>query len=412
MKNMQFWKGTRLPVLIYIFVISNLILYAAGNLYQNFPNAYTWEELFINYEGGFVRRGLMGQVLFMVDSVVPVQIFYLLIYAAIFCSFLYISYKKLSKVFDSTVVAFFFISPVIFLLPVTDRHVFARKDLFVEIILLCIAQICIHCLNKEKVSLYKNTLMISILFVIGMLIHEMTLFYFPMFVVLLGVAYARQKKILQWLILTGALLLAMLLLVVVFSGNADMREAICVSWAQRYPELTCQRALRHIGVSLYDNTMIAFRHHMHWVTMLSFFIGAALSVMPFIFLWKAYRPYQTIQTLFSISPVLRLAFWPALLAPFVLLVIISDYGRSISVGLLSYLFFLYVVFSVQPQPVTPWLHEFKERIFASPRRQRAVCIFIVFYGLFWRMSHYGAPGSSYVRPGALFYLHRVLEVFS
>ena len=60
--------------------------------------------------------------------------------------------------------------------------------------------------------------------------------------------------------------------------------------------------------------------------------------MPLLFLWKAYRPYEAIQELLSSSLVLRLAFWPTIFAPGILLALNIDYGRFISVAFLSYLF--------------------------------------------------------------------------
>jgi len=381
MKKNQTYKSIFSPASsIYILIITFLLVYAAVVLYQHFPNMYTWEELFINYEGGFIRRGLIGQLLFIANSFIPIAICYLVLYA------------------------FLFISPVIFLLPVTDRFIFGRKDLFIQIILLCIAQVCVNCLTKERANLYKHTLIISILFITGMLIHEMMIFYFPIFAVLLGVAYARQKKIFQWLCITGVLFSAALLLAVIFSGDAGTREAICASWRQSSPELTCERALRFIGTSFYANTMESFHHHLHWVTIGSFFLGACLSAIPLFFLWQAYRPYEAIRNLLSPSFVLRLAFWPAVFAPCILLIITTDYGRTVSNTFLSYIFFLYAVFSVRPQAMASWLGKLKEAISVSPRLRYGVYLFAIAYGLCWRMAHYRPPGESYIMPGVLLHL--------
>ena len=404
MKRVQNWKALLSPASVYILIVSVLMLYAAVVLYQFFPNMYTWEELFINYEGGFIRRGLIGQMLLLADRVIPIPICYLVLYVVSFYAFLYFSHKKLSSAFDPIVVTFLFISPVIFLLPVTDRYVFARKDLFIEIILLCITQVCITCLAKKNSSLYKNTFLISILFILGMLIHEMTIFYFPLFAVLLGVAYAREKKVFQWLCITGVLFSISLLFVVIFSGDADMREAICASWRQNHPELTCKRALRFIGVSFYDNAKISFGHHMNPITMGSVVLGFLLSALPVFFLWKAYRPREAIRGLLSSSLALRLSFWPAAFAPFILSSFANDFGRHVSVALLSYLFFLYAVVSVRPQPAAPWLNKLKEALFASPRLRCAAYLFAIAYGLGWRMLAHQPPGESYLIPGVLFHL--------
>ena len=389
---------------LYVFLITTLLIYAAVVLYRYFPNAYVWEELFINYEGGFIRRGLLGQIFFLIDRVVPISLVYPVLYAVLFYIFLYVSYKKLVSVFDPIVVAFLFICPVLFLLPATDRYVFGRKDLFLEILLLCIAQACIRCFAQGKPALYRNTLYISFFFMLGTLIHEMMIFYFPLFAVLLGAAYARLKKMPQWLLITGGLFVAALLSAVIFPGDTDMREAVCASWRQSYPELSCKRAMRFIGVSLYDNTMLSWAHHRNLITMGSVFLGAALSAIPLVFLWKAYRPSAAIRDLFSASPLLRFAFWPAVCAPFLLSVLANDFGRHISAAFVSWLFFLYAVFAVRPQAAAPWLYMLKEAIAASPRRRWAVYLFSLAYGLCWRMIHHAPVGESLVIPGVLLYL--------
>ena len=407
---MQSWKDILSPasIYIYILIVSALLIYAAAILYQFFPNMYTWRDLFINYEGGFLRRAFIGQLLFLADSVVPIQIYYLIFYSILFYAFLYFSYKKLMKVFDPIVVAFFFISPVIFLLPITDRGVFGHKDLFIEIIILCVAQICINYLIKEKSSLYRSTLLIFSLFIIGILIYEITILYLPLSAILLGVAYARQKKIFQWLLMTGVLFsVTPILFVFMFQGTVEMRDAICAAWTQRYPDLICDAgALKYIGHSFSDHAVGAFSRNvdMSWLTTGSAILGFVLSAIPLIFFWIAYRPYEAIRNFLSTSLVLRLAFWPAVFSPFIHAIIAEDFGRTISIAFLSYIFFLYAVFSLQPQPAAPWLHKLKEAFSTSPRVRYAIYLFAIAYGLCWRMLHHAPSGKSYVIPGVLLHL--------
>ena len=404
MKSTTDWKDRPWPASIYLCIVGALALYAAVVLYQHFPNMYTWEELFINYAGGFIRRGLIGEVLLQADRVVPMPMCYLILYTAVFFAFLHIAYKKLASVFDPLLVTFAFISPAVFLLPVTDRYVFGRKDVFIEILLLCITLACVRCLTREKPALCKDTACISLLFLLGAFIHEMMIFYFPVFAVLLGVAYAREKRIAQWACITGFLLAVSLFLAVMFSGDADMREAICASWRQSYPELKCERALRFIGASLHYGMTLASQSYTNWITLGTFSLGAVLSALPLFLVWKAYRPSVAIRDVFATSRILRIAFWPAVLAPWILPVIAVDYGRFLSITLISYLFFLYALCAVRPCAAAPWLETLKGALAASWRLRCALYVFAVAYGLFWRMSHSEPGGASYIMPGVLFHL--------
>jgi hypothetical protein len=389
------------PVLIYIVIVSVLILSAASRFYRQFPNSYSWCEVFINYEGGFVRRGLLGQILFIIDGVVPVQNFYVALYVVLFFIFIYFSYKKFIRVFDPLVVGFLFISPVIFWLPVTDQAIFGRKDVWVEIILLCIAQLCANCLADKKVSLYKNTLVIALLFFIGTLIHELTIFFFPLLAVLLGAAYARKQKLFQWLLISITLLALSLSLTVIFSGDAGIRNSIFTSWAERYPQFTTEGAISYIGSSLHHVIMWTYNSRMNWISMGSSLCGLLLSALPLLFLWKAYRPYAAIRGLLSESIVLRLVLIPAVSAPGLLFVIVNDYGRWVSLTFYTYALFLFAVFVARPQSSQPWLNILKEKIFISPRLRYIVYLLAIVYGGSWRMPHWVPTAGSFVQPGIL-----------
>jgi len=379
----------------YLFILSFLLSEGARHFYLGFPLWHSWGELFINYEGGFVRRGLLGQLLFWADLVMPMPVCYAAFYTVIFGAFLYVVYKKLSAVFDRLVVAFIFLSPVIFLLPLWDNQIFGRKDLFVEIMLLGITLVCVKCLKKENASLCRNTLLICLLFIIGMLIHEMMIFYFPLFAVLLGLVYARQKKIVQWLGLVGVLFpVAALLFAVIFVGDVGQREAICQSWKRHYPELTCGGGLSYIGAYSFS---ISSNYYTNVITMGSTGLGAFLGGLPLIFLWKAYRPYGAIRELFSASRVLSLALIAAVAAPWLIMAIYCDYGRAVSIALISYLFFLYAVLAVRPQPPAPWLNRLKNRLSVSSHWSYAAYLFALLYGLGWYMRHVVPPGNSLVK---------------
>jgi hypothetical protein len=380
-------------------------------MYKHFPNLKKWQEIFLNYEGGFVRRGLLGQLLFYADSIVSIQVVYILLWSFLFLVVLYISYKKLSSVFDSFIVNFIFISPVIFLLPLTDRYVFGRRDLFIVIILILMAHICVACHSKVKPAIYKNTLYISLLFILGMLIHEMMIFYFPLLAIPLGAAYIRQNKTYQWVLITGFLVSIALFLNIAFSGDAETREIVFSSWAQRYPEMIDFGGLDMLYLSLSDNITGAFNHHMSWITFGSFITGLLLTAMPLLLLWQAYHPHAAIQRLISVSFILRLLFWPSVLAPLIVLLINTDYARFISFALITYLLFLYIVFSIYPQAPVSWLLEFKEIIFNSSNLRYMMYFLAAVYMLSWRMVHWAPSGDSYIKPGVLFYLYKFRELF-
>ena len=51
---------------IVFFTVINII-YFSVNLKGN-PNVYAFNELFINYQAGFIRRGLLGEIFWQLNS--------------------------------------------------------------------------------------------------------------------------------------------------------------------------------------------------------------------------------------------------------------------------------------------------------------------------------------------------------
>ena len=410
MKLIHRLKISHIPVFIYILIVITLTFWAAMRLYNGFPSSTSWTELFINYEGGFIRRGLLGQLLFMVDSIIDIQFFYTVLYVVLFFSFLFFSYKKLIQTFDSIIVALFFINPVIFLFPVIDSYVFGRKELWIEIVFFCITRHCVDSLTtNNKSNLYKNTLIIALLFLTGMLIHETTIFFFPIFAVLLGVAYARQGKIYHWVLVTGTLISIALFYCIAYSGTADMGESIFASWTQRYPEISTKGEINHIGVSFYEKIHKNYIVNMNLISLWSFLVGLCLCAFPFVLLWKAYHPYSAIRDLLAVTRILQLSFWLAVLAPCLLFIIGSDYGKYLSIASLCFIYFLYAIFFVCPQPAKQWLNNLKDTISVSQPLRLYISLVVIFsYGCSWRMLHYRSPEVSYIQPGVFFDIMNVM----
>ncbi|MBN9000343.1 MAG: hypothetical protein J0H54_13435, partial [Rhizobiales bacterium] len=53
-----------------------LTLYNGIRLYNSFPDTYVWSELMLNYQGGLVKRALLGEIAFQLDrGGVPASVF-------------------------------------------------------------------------------------------------------------------------------------------------------------------------------------------------------------------------------------------------------------------------------------------------------------------------------------------------
>ena len=146
-------------LVIFLILINKIIV-----IFVSFDNYVNFNELFINYEGGFLRRGLLGQVainFFKNFSISPV-IFFSVVFsgANIIFFILFIKYIKKfrNNIFLYLVLLF---SPATLMFSIFDSVNFFNNQIFVLIVIL------LHCLLALKyfneVKKYKKYFLLFIL---------------------------------------------------------------------------------------------------------------------------------------------------------------------------------------------------------------------------------------------------------
>ena len=155
----------------FFYLILGSIFYLAFHLGE-FPNKYTYTDWLINYEGGFVRRGLLGQIIFELSKFLNIQLQFILLFTqiAIYCTYFFLFYL----LFLRRKINFFWIliifSPILLLYPLAELEALGRKDIFVISFFLIFSMINYKTLNYLITSFF-------ILFGLSCLIHEITIFY-------------------------------------------------------------------------------------------------------------------------------------------------------------------------------------------------------------------------------------------
>ena len=98
-------------------------------------------EWVINYQGGFVRKGLIGEFFFQIHKFADLNPALLILF---FIIFLYLSYyfvisKFLKKIVFDKILLFALFSPIAFFFPVFNSKASARKEIlfFSALSLLC-----------------------------------------------------------------------------------------------------------------------------------------------------------------------------------------------------------------------------------------------------------------------------------
>ena len=159
--------------IITIFLSSILILY------HKFlhPTDWTTSEWLINYHGGFIRRGLIGELLLLINQFLNFNPRYLVyILEVIILAFYYYLIIKFIKLNYLPILVLIIFSPLSFIYPVAETETIARK----ETLLFCIYIIFLISLisNNLRLSFFVTIVMLPIM----NLIWDGTFFYIPFFI--------------------------------------------------------------------------------------------------------------------------------------------------------------------------------------------------------------------------------------
>tara|TARA_B100000989_G_scaffold242548_1_gene189511 strand:- start:465 stop:1790 length:1326 start_codon:yes stop_codon:yes gene_type:complete len=151
-------------LLILIILINKII-----SVFISFENYANFNELFINYEAGFLRRGLLGQVAFFFFkkfSLSPI-IFFSIIFCFANSIFFILFIKCINKFKDNLFLYFFLLlSPATLMFGIFDSVNFFSSQIFLLISILLHTFIAIKYLNDfKKYKIYFLYLILPILFV-------------------------------------------------------------------------------------------------------------------------------------------------------------------------------------------------------------------------------------------------------
>ena len=155
----------------FIYLIIGIYVYSVLQI-KEFPAKYVFTEWLINYEGGYVRKGFLGQIVFYISNIFNIDLkliilsFQILIYS-IYFSIFYLALSKIKFNFFWILIIF---SPILFAYPLIELMALGRKDTFVISFFLIFSMI--NYKNLNSLFFY-----FVIFFGVSSLIHEITIFY-------------------------------------------------------------------------------------------------------------------------------------------------------------------------------------------------------------------------------------------
>jgi hypothetical protein len=140
----------------FIFITAVFWLYEKHNV----GNDSTISEWIINYQGGFTRRGIIGEICYHIATFFDLSLRFVIFLSQ---SFLYLIYSILIYFFIKntpknalTIIAIF--SPVFLLYPLAESEVLARKEIFLYVGFIIFLNLSTLKYSKNIPLIYMNPL--------------------------------------------------------------------------------------------------------------------------------------------------------------------------------------------------------------------------------------------------------------
>ena len=302
---------------------------------NEFPTKYIFTDWLINYEGGFVRRGFLGQIIFELSKFSNFQIKYVMlffqitIYSIYFLLFYLLLMKRKTNFFWLLII----FSPISFLYPMAELEALGRKDIFVITFFLIFSMISYKSLNTLVFSFI-------LLFSLSCLIHEITIFYIfhYLFVFYIKNKFFINQKINKQHYLIFFLFLGILLYLNLYLHNFVIIEDIVNSY--NYENFTSlSGSFSHISPSI-DSVFLKTFNNINAAPVVRYVFLILINTIPFLFFVKIKNEYEN--KYFNSQNI----FFTIILLSIPLYLLIFDWGRVIYINHNFFIIIIILIFNL------------------------------------------------------------------
>ena len=221
------------------FYLFTLFIFASYFLFQKYNNPVEWtiSEWLINYQGGFTRRGLIGEIIYQSNKSLNFTFRELILILQILSYFIYYSliYSYIKNLKINHLLIFSIFSPLFIAYPIAEVEVLARKEIFLFISFIVIANL----FSNQKI---KNSYYISFSLILTLLtlIWEGVIIYLSFFIFILFIKnnFILSKSFLLKLSLSIFPVLVSFYLIVNFKLNQQEVQIMCNSVGECYGAMT------------------------------------------------------------------------------------------------------------------------------------------------------------------------------
>ena len=356
-----------------IFLIFSIYSYA--HIYTNlFSDNYAFNELFINYQAGLVRRGLLGEIFWRIHSYYNVDarlffgyLFYILYIIQII--FLYLVLKK--NLNNKLFYIFILFSPALILFSIYDPKVFFVKDIFSKITILIHAYLILF-YDRKSYHKYLKYILIPVL-TVSILIHEYQVLFLGIHL-LFTITKLNNYLNLRSICKIYSFLILPTVFTLIFIGNSEV-----------YSELSS--LLSKFDVTLHDQLEGGFykkfggfyKWHFFYFSyndFINFFLSSILSLLVPIIIYGNFLDKKII----NVKNLYRWNYLLFFLPTLICFILALDHGRNISlVG--THLVIYYSILNYDKSK----LKLLQTNIYKNINKLSLLILFLFFYLFLWKL---------------------------
>ena len=339
-------------------------------------DGWAYNNLFINYSAGFVRRGLLGDLFLFLNETLDVKplVFFtniLLIAYSLFIFFFYNLLKKYSEY--KFFVTFIVLSPVLILFYIYDLNVFLSKDIFINVIILFHAFIINKGINVKNYIKFLYFILLPIL-TLSILNHENQVFFIPFHLLITCYFFSKKKdEFFKLNNLKPYLILIIPIIMIVLSSGSFEKLSIVNNTISKFDARINDQFAGNLNLAIGGFIKWHFFYHtvndflrLFFCVLLSFFI----IYLVFDFLIKN----KVLKTRNNLSGKYIFIILPS----FLILLLMLDHGRSLnllSVHIISF----YLILKIDHKKLKNLSTKINDHFFYK----KILIIFLIFYLNFW-----------------------------
>ena len=326
---------------LFTIFVTFIMFVAIYDLYlkHNVGNDSTISEWLINYQGGFTRRGIIGEICFHIAKFLNIglrdTIFFFQSTMYVIFSILLVTYIKNVPKNILTVIAIY--SPVFLLYPVAELEVLGRKEIFLYVGFIFFLKLCNQTTNKDASLIY-----VFFVFPVLCLIWEPFIFYLPfsLFIVLVKHKVDSFKKI-NFKIFFAFLSPLFTAIFIVKNllppeGHEIMKQSLMDNFNERC-YMSCALLKSKSGIAIQFQSVLNI---LTFEALFRYFLIILVSFFPLLLLFKN----SELKYKIFIFQKLSLPIFLLLLPSLILFSSGTDWGRWVNITYtFSVLFYLYLV---------------------------------------------------------------------